>query len=163
MELDGMLDENFNLTIWKDYPTFHIQHFFSLSSIHSFIFKMAVYKVVVVMVLTELLDSDYEKPRQGKAREWIKRRRETGYFQNIFQGLKAKDRTGIKDMFCMSFTDYEYLFSQISDPISPNEIISGNKLILADEILALTIRYLATGEFFQSLGLHLRISLVEAP
>ena len=28
MELDGMLDENFNLTIWKDYPAFISSIFF---------------------------------------------------------------------------------------------------------------------------------------
>ena len=82
--------------------------------------------------------------------------------RNIFQELNSKDRIGFEDMFCMSFTDYEHLLSLISDLISPNDIISGNKPILADERLAMTKRYLAAGEFFQSLRLHLRISLVEA-
>ena len=82
--------------------------------------------------------------------------------RNIFQELNSKDRIDFEDMFCMSFTDYEHLLSQISDLISPNDIISGNKPILADKRLAMTKRYLAAGEFFQSLRLHLRISLVEA-
>ena len=58
------------------------------------------------MVLTELVDSDDEKPRLGKTRKWIKKRRETGYLQNIFQELKFEDRMGFQDMFGMSFTDY---------------------------------------------------------
>ena len=41
---------------------------------------MAACKGEVVMVSTELVDSDDENPRRGKAREWIKRRRENGYF-----------------------------------------------------------------------------------
>ena len=55
-----MLDENFNRL--KRPSNIRIQHFFSLSSIHSFIFKMVAYKGAVVMVLIELADSDDEKP-----------------------------------------------------------------------------------------------------
>ena len=57
---------------------------------------MQAYKDAVVMVLTELVDSDDEKPRWGKTRERIKRGRESGYFLNIFQGLKVEDLTGFK-------------------------------------------------------------------
>ena len=99
-------------------------------------------------VLTELVDSHDEKPRQMKTREWIKRTRESDYFQNIFQELKVEDQMGFKDKFRMSVTDYEFLLSQISDLISSNERISGNRPILADEKLALISRYLVTGESF---------------
>ena len=58
------------------------------------------------MVLTELVDSNDGKPRRGKTREWIKRRRETGYLQNIFQELKVKDQMGFQNVFGMSATDY---------------------------------------------------------
>ena len=95
-------------------------------------------------------DSDDEKPQ--KTRKWIKRRSESGYFQNIFQELNVEDRMGFKDMFRFSVTDYEFLFCQISDLISSSEIISGNRPILADQRLALTLRYLVTGESFQSLS-----------
>ena len=60
---------------------------------------------------------------------------------------------GFKDLFHMSVTDHEFLLSQVSDLISPNERISGNKPILADERLVLTLRHHATGESFQSLQL----------
>ena len=45
-------------------------------------------------------------------------------------------------MFRMNINDYEFLLSQISDHISPNERISGNKPIPADEKLALTLTIL---------------------
>ena len=51
---------------------------------------MVANKGAVVMVLTELVDSDDEIPRRGKTRKWIKRRRESGYFQNIFQESKVE-------------------------------------------------------------------------
>ena len=154
-ELDGGLYGNFNR--FKRPSNIHIQHFFSPSSIHSVIFKMAAHKSAVVIVLTKLVDSDDEKPRRGKTREWIKRKSESGYFQNIFLELKVEDRMGFKDMFRMSVTNCELLFSQISDLISPNERTSGNKLMLGDERLSLTLRYLATGEFFRSLSYQSRI------
>ena len=104
---------------------------------------MAAYKGAVVMVLKELVDSYDEKPLRGKARKWIKRRRESGIFQNIFQELKVEDRMGFKDMFHMSVTDDEFLLSQMSNLISPNDRIRGNKPILADERSELTSRWLA--------------------
>ena len=74
---------------------------------------MAVYKVAAVMVLTELVNSDDKKTRRGKTREWIKRRRESGYFQNIFQESKVEDRMGLKDMFRMSVTDYNSYYVNV--------------------------------------------------
>ena len=54
---------------------------------------MPAYKGAVVMVLSELVDLDDKKLRRGKTREWIKRRRESGYFQPSRQ----------KDMYKMSY------------------------------------------------------------
>ena len=112
---------------------------------------MATYKGAVVMVLTELVDSDDGKPRRGKTREWIKRRRESGYFQNIFQELKVEYRMGFKDKFRINVTEYEFLLSQTSDLISPNERISRSRSILADERLALTLRYFLQVNLFSPL------------
>ena len=38
--------------------------------------------------LSELLDSDDEKPVRGKIREWVKRKNEKGYYNNIVKELK---------------------------------------------------------------------------
>ena len=76
-------------------------------------FVMPAYKGAVVMVFSELVDLDDEKLRRGKTREWIKRRRESGYFQNIFQESKVEDRMGLKDMFRMSVTDYNSYYVNV--------------------------------------------------
>ena len=78
-----------------------------------------------VLLLCELMDSDDEKPRRGKTREWVKRRREKGYFNNIVKELKVEDRCGFKEMFRMDVKDFEHILSKITDVISPNEIIGG--------------------------------------
>ena len=53
----------------------------------TFVFKMEDIAAAVV-VLSELLDSDDEKPVRGKTREWVKRRNEKGYYNNIVKELK---------------------------------------------------------------------------
>ena len=58
---------------------------------------------------------------------------------------------GFKDMFRMSVTYYEFFFFLFYDLISTNERISRDRHILADERLALILRYPATGDSFQSL------------
>ena len=96
--LDGMLDESFNRLKWPS--NVHIHNFFF--RVHSFIFKMVGCKDTFVMVLTELVDWHDKKPCQGKTKEWVKRRRDSGYFQNIFQELNADDQVDFKDKFSMS-------------------------------------------------------------
>ena len=61
----------------------------------------------------------------------------------------------------MDFGDFEFILGKISHLISPRQMsnFSGHLLIMPDEILALTLRYIATGESFQSLSFQFRISL----
>ena len=112
-----------------------------------------------VIILNELMDSDDEKPHRGKTRRWVKRRSDRGYFNNIIKELRVEDRTGFRDMFRMDVADFEYILTQISDLISPKHRLGGTDPIKCDERLAITLRYLATGESFQSLSYQFRISL----
>ena len=105
-----------------------------------------------VIILNELMDSDDEKPYRGKARRWIKRRSSQGYFNNIIEELGVEDRTGFRDLFRMEVTDFEYILTQTSDIISPKHRLGGTDPIKCDQRLAITLRYLATGESFQSLS-----------
>ena len=115
--------------------------------------------LAAVIVLNELVDSDDEKPTRGKTRKWIRRRKERGYFTNIIQELIVEDRHGFREMFRMDVGDFEFILSKISDLISPKERLGGTRPIESDERLALTLRYLATGESFQSLSFQYRISM----
>ena len=80
----------------------------------------------------------------------IKRRHQLGPFQNIIQELIVEDRYTFKDMFWMSMEDFESVLMHIVDLISPQEIQRGNRPVLSDERLALSLKFLATGESFQS-------------
>ena len=115
--------------------------------------------IVTLVVLNELTDSDDEKPQRGKTINWIKRRHERGYSNNIIQELRIEDRFGFREMFRMDVTDFENILAKISDIISPKERLGGTNPVQADERLALTLRFLATGETSQSLSFQYRISL----
>ena len=120
---------------------------------------MAEADLATLVVLSELIESDDEKPRRGKTRDWIKRREEKGYFTNIIKELKIEDRIGFREMFRMDMADFEIILSKISDLITPRDKIGGTNPISADERLALTLRFLATGETFKSLHFQFRISV----
>ena len=115
--------------------------------------------LAAVIALNELVDSDDEKPTRGKTRKWIRRRKERGYFTNIIQELIVEDRHGFQEIFRMDVRDFEFILSKISDLISPKERLAGTRSIESYERLALTLRYLATGESFQSLSFQYRISM----
>ena len=115
----------------------------------------------LVLVLNELMDSDDEKPTRGKTREWVKRREQSRCFNNIVKELKVEDRLGFREMFRMDVGDFEFILGKISHLISPRQMsnFGGHLPIMPDERLALTLRYIATGESFQSLSFQFRISL----
>ena len=108
----------------------------------------------LVLVLNELMDSDDEKPTRGKTREWVKRREQSGYFNNIVKELKVEDILGFPEMFRMDVGDFEFILGKISHLISPRQMsnFGGHLQIMPDERLALTLRYIATGKFRISLN-----------
>ena len=55
-----------------------------------------------------------------------------------------------REIFGIDVTDFEFLLTQVFNLISLQERLGGT--IEYDKILALTLRYLATGKSFQSLN-----------
>ena len=127
-----------------------------------FIYKMANKQALNALVILELLDSEGEEGDnnngQGKTREWLKRRRELGYYTKIVQELQLEDTNGFKEMMRMDYKYFKEILNLVEPDITPQEIIGGNKVISAAERLTLTLRFLATGETFQSMSFQFRIS-----
>ena len=116
--------------------------------------------MLLPIVLSELADSDDEKRRRGKTRDWVRRRDELGMYATLIKELIVEDRCSFKQMFRMSVEDFEIVLQNINDLISPEEVQGGHHPISPDERLALTLKYLATGESFRSLSFQFRISRV---
>ena len=65
------------------------------------------------IILSELADSDDEKPTRGPTRSWTKRRKENGFFETIIRELILEDLAGFKEMFRMGYADFEKILSSI--------------------------------------------------
>ena len=88
--------------------------------------------MLLPMILSELVDSDDEKPRPGKTRGWIKRRHQLHYFQNKIKELIVEDRYAFKKRFWMSVEDFEIVLKHIYDLISSQEIQVGHRPVLSE-------------------------------
>ena len=92
---------------------------------------------------------------------WLKKREELGYFTNILRKLQLEDTEGFKKMVRIDFKHFNEILNLIAPDITPQEIIGENKVISAAERLTVTLKFLATGETFQSLIFHNSIFLIE--
>ena len=61
------------------------------------------------------------------------------------QELQLQDTGEFKEMMRMDFEHFKELLNLIESDITPQEIVSGNKVISATERLTLIIRFLPTG------------------
>ena len=96
-------------------------------------------------------------PTRGPDRLWIKRRREKGAFANICRELATEDLPSFKNFMRMDYVTFQALVDKISRKISKNTTVM-RKPISASERVALTLRFLATGESFSSLEFQFQIS-----
>ena len=118
-------------------------------------------KIAIVTILKELneIESDDGEPKskRGPDREWIRERERKGAFVNIFNELYVSDHEGFRRFMRMD----QKQFNELTDLISAEIEKQYNKMrkpISPKERLALTLRYLATGETFRSLEYQFRIS-----
>ena len=116
-------------------------------------------KAVAAMIILELLEGDEERNwKRGKTRKWIRRREEQGYFDNIVRELSIEDTAGYKEIMRMSHKEFLDILQLMEKDITPKQIIGGTKVICAKARLTVAIRFLATGETYQSLSFQFRIS-----
>ena len=66
--------------------------------------------MLLPIILSELVDSDDERPRRGKTREWIRRRSQLGLYETLIKELIIEDRLSFKEMFRMSVEDFAFFF-----------------------------------------------------
>ena len=118
---------------------------------------MSKQQAAAAIIAFIVLDED-ESKKWGKIRNWIKRRPLKGAFANIVQELRLEDTPGFKEMMRMNYETFLLTLTIIEPYNSPEESYRGNQTIKSSERLALTLRFLATGETYRSLSFQFRIS-----
>ena len=100
------------------------------SNIHEFLFansicnrklKMEAEQSLILVVLSELIDSDAEKSTRVKTRSWIKRRSVSGCFNN----QRVEDRMGFEEMFRMGLEDFEFILKHMNGLLPPLNTMLG--------------------------------------
>ena len=76
---------------------------------------------LILVVLSELIDSDAEKSTRVKTRSWIKRRSVSGYFNN----QRVEDRMGFEEMFRMGLEDFEFILKHMNGLLPPLNTMLG--------------------------------------
>ena len=116
-------------------------------------------RAALVLALSLLLDEEEQRTwKRRKTRLWIKRRKVKGYFTNIIDELRIEDTPSYREMMRMDYVQFKEILAAIEPQITKVQVQSGHKVIRPAERLALTLRYLATGESFSSLHFQFRIT-----
>ena len=100
-----------------------------------------VRSLLPVFVAFEAFNNEDKKRGRGKTRQWITRRNERGYFNNIVKELAIEDTAQYEDMMRMSHAVFKRMLSYIEQDITRKQVLGGNKVISPKERLALTISH----------------------
>lgn len=106
-------------------------------------------KAFAAIIVLHLLQKEEKAPRlkKRKTREWMKKRVEKALYANLILELSAEDPLGFyREMMRMSRDQFHEILGKIQPLISKQSTAMGGDPISAGERLALTLRFLATGE-----------------
>ena len=113
-------------------------------------------KIAIISILNELNhasddDNDtVDRPPRGRDRAWIAERDRKGAYNNIFKELELTDTEGFRRFMRMDIEHFTDLVNVIGPDVTKEDTVMRNA-ISPKERLALTLRFLATGETFRSL------------
>lgn len=90
-------------------------------------------------------------------RDWIKRRRTRGVYHQLVKELELEDEVAYTEFFRVNGQKFRFLVDSVGYAIEKKDTLM-RESIRPDERIAVTLRYLATGETFKSLEYSFRIS-----
>lgn len=108
------------------------RHFEMKTMDHAYVYKK-VRPLLAVFAAFEVLNDEDKKPRRERKRQWIRRRDERGYFNNIVKELANEDTAEYKDMMRMSQADFQRILSYIEQDITRKQVLGKNKVISPKE------------------------------
>lgn len=109
------------------------------------------------MMIIDENECDNNYNRRCWTRPWLLKRKERGAFHTIFKELSIQDSVGFSEFMRMPYSKFLALAAVIG-PLTEKKDTQMREAISSQERLALTLRYLATGESFASLSFQFRIA-----
>ena len=97
-----------------------------------------VRSLLAVFIAFKVLNHEDKKCGRGKTRQWIRRRDERGYFNNIVKELAIEDTAEYKNIMRMSHAVFQRILNYIEQDITRKQVLGENKVISPKERLALT-------------------------
>lgn len=122
-------------------------------------------EIATIMAAYVLESSDDEdqvpkkrKPRSVWTKNWLLRRPQNGFYAKMLAELRAEEPYLYRNFLRMNGDQFDHLLGLVSPYIQKKDT-NMRRSISAGERLALTLRYLATGEHFRSLQILFRIEV----
>ena len=75
-------------------------------------------KAITTLAVLEFLEDGKSWWKRGKIKDWMKRRQEQAYADNIVRELMVEDTTSYNEILRMSHEDYSYILSLIEGGIA---------------------------------------------
>lgn len=122
---------------------------------------MTIFKKKAAAVLIAAILIKRRRDRSSKKRLWVRnliRNRETENInQNLLRDLRNDESDGFKTYFRISSQHFDFLLEKVRPLISKKDTRM-RKAISAEVRLAITLRYLSSGDSFRSLELLFRVA-----
>ena len=115
--------------------------------------------IQIILLIGALEEENEEKTRDRQvwARDWMRRRQARGAFHQLVPELASEDEEAFINYFRMNQVKFHFVTARIQEKIAKKNTLM-REAISPAERLAVTLRYLATGETFSSLEKQFRIS-----
>ena len=119
-------------------------------------------RILGILLLLDLLSDEDEEPTKKRdrvewIRPWLARREQRGIYHLLIRELSLQDTTSYREFFRINKEQFQFLVREIANRIAKKDTVMRSS-IKPDERLAVTLRFLATGETFKSLEYSFRIS-----
>lgn len=106
---------------------------------------MAVYVCILcAVILRRRMGRNRQRPRRIWCRSWLQRRRTRSCYNTLVQELEVEDTNEYKNFMRMTKQTFDTLLEKVR-PYIEKQDTHMRKSISAEERLAVTLRFLATG------------------
>ena len=115
------------------------------------------------ILLAQLHDMDNEQQEQRQrarsvwVRQWILRRSQLGQYEQLLQELRDEDRKGFKNFLRMDHAMFQELLQRVQGRLTKQDT-NYRKALEPSMKLAITLRYMASGESYHSLMYGFRVA-----